>query len=304
MTNVFPKSGPVRLRANLADSALVAALKEGKIGSDLVGFDFCGPKVASEGFKGMVRDGKFDVGELAIATFLQARTYGKPYALLPATMVGRYQHPCLAYIEKGRRLAPKALEGLRVGVRAYTQTTGVWLRGILRHEHGVEIEKIRWLCHDDPHLAEFSDPPFVERFSLDGRKLEQCLIDGMFDAVIAGAELPKHPEARHLLGDPVAEAAQWSRKYGCTQINHMFVVHEALVAERPDVVREIYRMLAESKAVATPQLSGNVDLLPFGLEACRRSLELVIQYTHEQAIIPRRFTVDELFSSTTAKLGG
>src|ERR1043165_2689543 len=88
----YPKSGPVTLKTNLADYAMTKALKSGAVTSDLVKFDFCGPKVANQGFKAMVRERKFDAGELAIGTFLEARTYGKPVTLLPAVVMGRFQH--------------------------------------------------------------------------------------------------------------------------------------------------------------------------------------------------------------------
>src|SRR5688572_32350382 len=88
----YPKPGPVKLKANLADYPMTRALKSGAVTSNLVTFDFCGPKVANQGFKQMVRERAFDAGELAIGTFLEARTYGKPLTLLPAVVMGRFQH--------------------------------------------------------------------------------------------------------------------------------------------------------------------------------------------------------------------
>ena len=88
----YPKSGPVTLKTNLADYAMTKALKSGAVTSDIVRFDFCGPKVANQGFKPMVRERAFDAGELAIGTFLQAKVYGKPVTLLPAVVMGRFQH--------------------------------------------------------------------------------------------------------------------------------------------------------------------------------------------------------------------
>src|SRR6187401_1981114 len=114
----YPKSGPVTLRANLADYAMTKALKAGAVKSDLVTFDFCGPKVANQGFKPMVRNGAFDAGELAIATFLQARTYGKPLTLLPAVVLARPQHQTIFYNRSGGPTSPKDIEGKRFGVRS------------------------------------------------------------------------------------------------------------------------------------------------------------------------------------------
>ena len=149
----YPKTGPVTLTTNLADSSLAAALKAGTVSSPIVKFDFCGPKTANEGFKPMVRDGAFDAGELAIVTFLQAKAYNKPLTLLPACVVGKFQHGTISYMHRGKELQPKDLEGNKAVVRAYTQTTGTWARGILQHEYGVDLSRITWLTTDDPHLA-------------------------------------------------------------------------------------------------------------------------------------------------------
>src|SRR5258708_34668161 len=129
----YQKSGPVTLRTNLADYAVTKALKAGAIASDLVTFDFCGPKVAFQGFKPMVRERAFDASELAIATFLQAKVYGKPVVLLPAVVMGRFQHNhALRCVARGP-LPPGEIAGRRCGNRSYTQTTGLWVRGILQH---------------------------------------------------------------------------------------------------------------------------------------------------------------------------
>ena len=297
----YPSSGPVTLKTNLADSALSAALKAGRVSSPIVRFDFCGPPVASNGFKAMVRDGAFDAGELAIVTFLQAKTYGKPLTLLPATVVGRFQHNTMSYMDRGKPMTPKDLEGRRVAVRAYTQTTGAWARGILQHEYGVDLSRITWLTTDDPHLAEFTDPANVVRVDKREKPLDQRLIDGEADAGILGPEAPKHEKARRLIPDHAEAAQAWHAKYGCTHINHMFVLNSDLARQRPDVVSEVYRMLAESKAAAGPPKG--VDALPFGVPNVARSIEIISQYANEQGIIPRPFAMTELFDETTRQLG-
>lgn len=303
MPNRYPASGTITLRTNLADSALSAALKQGNVSSPLVRFDFCGPPTASNGFKACVRDRAFDAGELAIVTFMQAKTYGKPLTLLPATVVGRFQHGTISCIG-GRGIdKPKDLEGKSVAVRAYTQTTGVWVRGILQHEFGVDLSRIRWVTTDDPHLSEFTDPANVIRVDKTEKPLDKRLIDGEVVAGILGDKLPDHPDARHVIADPANAAAAWHAKYGCTHINHMFFVDSELAQHRPDVVAEIYRLLRESKAASGLPKAGSVDALPFGLENVRRSLEIASQYAHEQGVIPRRFTAKELFDHDTHLLG-
>jgi 4,5-dihydroxyphthalate decarboxylase len=297
MTIAFPQAGPIALKTHLAEYPVTRALRAGEVRSDLVKLDFIGPKQAYEGFKPMVREGAYDASELALVTFLQAKAYGKPLVALPAIVLGRFQHGLIGYNAGKGELKPKDLEGRRVGVRSYTQTTGVWLRGILRHEYGVDLGKVQFVTMEDPHVTEYRDPPFVERAS-GAKKLDQMLLDGDVDAAIMG-DLPKDPNIRPLIPDPDAAARAWHAKHGAVQINHIFVVNEQLSKTRPDVIQEIFRLLLASKRAGP---SGGVDSLPFGVEAMRKPLELIAQYALEQKIIPRPITVDELFDDTTRAL--
>lgn len=297
----YPKSGPVTLKTNLADYAMTKALKSGAIKSDLVTFDFCGPKVANQGFKPMVRERKFDASELAIGTFLQAKVYGKPVTLLPAVVLGRFQHSHALRSTAKPPFGPADIEGKRIGIRSYTQTTGIWVRGIFQHEYGVDLNRVTFVCNDDGHLAEYSDPANVERTAPDGKKVDQMLLDGEIDGAILGAEMPGEPRVASLIPDPKQDALAWHRKYGTIPVNHLFCVDKDLADARPDVIAEIFRMLKASKAAMPPSPDG-IDFHPFGVEALRKPLELMIQYSVEQKIIPRAFTVDELFDDTTRTL--
>jgi 4,5-dihydroxyphthalate decarboxylase len=130
------------LHTMLGNYPNTAALKNGKLHSDLVDFDFAEVKVANNLFKQIVREAKYDVGELAIATYLQAKSYNKPYVLLPAVLVSRGQHHTIAYNAERGPLAPSDLTGKRVGVRAYTVTTATWVRGILASDYGLDLNKV------------------------------------------------------------------------------------------------------------------------------------------------------------------
>ena len=174
MTIAFPKAGPITLKTHLAEYPVTHALRAGEIKSDLVTLDFVGPKQAYEGFKPMVRESAYDASELAIVTFLQAKAFGKPFVALPAFVLGRFQHNLIGYNAGKGELAPKDLEGKRVGVRAYTQTTGVWLRGILQHEYGVDLGKVKFVTFEDPHVTEYNDPPGVERAGATRRSATCC----------------------------------------------------------------------------------------------------------------------------------
>ena len=242
----FPSSGAVKLKTNLADYPVTLALKQGKVSSPLVQLDFQGPPVAHDGFKDMVRRNAYDAGELAIITYLQAYAYDKDYVLLPTPISGRFQHHTIGYSIEHGALKPKDIEGRKVGVRTYAQTTGLWARGILQHEYGVDLNKVTWLTLDDAHLAEHVDPSNCQRLPK-GTKLAELMFKGEIAAAILGAELPDDPRVRSLIPDPHEAAKQWYARERVIPINHMFAVRRELSKKRPDVVKEIFRLIVESR---------------------------------------------------------
>ncbi len=294
----------VRLHTLLGNYPNTAALRNGAITSPLIEFDFAGVKVSNTAFKPLVREQKFDLGELAIVTFLQAKAYGKPYVLLPAVIVGRGQHHTIAYNSERGLLTPADLHGRRVGVRAFSQTTGAWLRGILSEDYGVDYRQVRWITFEEPHVAEYRDPEIVERAAA-GKELLPMLLAGELDAAIFANELPD-PRLKTLIPDAQAAEQKWAERHGGAPINHMMVMRESIVRQRPDVVKEVYRLLLESKnAAAATARDGatNSGDIRFGVEPNRQSLEIIIRYAAEQGLIPRRFTVDELFGDVARILG-
>lgn len=295
----FPATGQITLRTNLADYPVTMAIKQGKTASPLVTFNFCGPKSAHDGFKPMVRDNTFDAGELALVTYLQAKAFGKPYVLLPAPISGRFQHHCIGFSVEHGDLKPKDIEGKQVGVRTYAQTTGLWVRGILQHEYGVDLNKVTWLTIDEAHLAEHHDPANCQLLPA-GKKLDQMMFQGEIAAAILGNDMPDDKRVRTLIPDPHKAAEAWFQREGVTPINHMFAVHRDLSRQRPDVVKELFRMIVESRAAAPA--SARATISPFGVEANRKALQMAIDWSLEQKIIPRRLAVDELFDETTAAL--
>lgn len=287
------------LKTNLADYPVTKAIKEGRVRSDLVTLDCCGPKEAHNGFKAMLRENAYDCGELAIVTYLQAKAYGKPYVLLPLPISGRFQHHCAGFNKELYDLKPKDIEGKKVGVRTYAQTTGLWVRGILQHEYGVDLNKVTWMTTGDGHLAEYTDPSNCVRLPK-GSDIGQMMLDGELAATLQGVDLPKDPRVQRLIPDAMNVAKAWFAREQVVPINHMFVVHQDISKKHPEVVREIFRMLVESRNLTEGGLPDPFP--PVGLAANRKGLQLAIDWAYEQKIIPNKMTVDELFDETTAAL--
>jgi len=171
-------------------------------------------------FKRVVRNLEFDVAEMAIMTFLVGRAFDKPYRLLPFVVMARYQHP---YLVTAKDLSPQQLEGKRVGVRSYSVTTGAWVRGILMEDHGVDIGRIQWVTFEEAHVAEFRDPPNVQRAPA-GKDITGMLLAGELDAAILGA-IPTDERLRPLVADLEGGAQRWRERHGGERRGRVWRVH-------------------------------------------------------------------------------
>jgi 4,5-dihydroxyphthalate decarboxylase len=294
-------SAPLHLKTLLGDHATTLALKRGEIKSPSVALDIADIPQAYVAFKRVVRDLEFDVAELAIVTYLMAKAHGKPYTLLPVVVLSRFQHPFLVYNAARGELRPGDLKGKRVGIRSYSVTTTMWLRGILMNDHGLDIDSVQWVTTEEAHVAEFKDPPNVRRAPA-GSELLSMLFDGELDAMVLADKTLKDPRLKRLIPEPEKAAQDWHARNRAIQINHMVVVRDSLTKSSPDAVREVYRLLKEAKRAAPPPAPGELDMTPIGLENMRRDLDIAIEYVYQQRLIPRRFKVDELFDDITRSL--
>ena len=281
----------IRLRTLLGDHPGTAALKNGSIKSDLVTFDFAAYSPTNKGFKPMVREAAFDVAEMAIVTYLMAKSFDKPMVLLPNVVVARFQHAYALYNAKLGTLKPADLNNKRIGIRSFTTTTGAWLRGILANDYGVDLDSIDWVTFEDAHVAEFRDT--TARAPV-GQEIVQMLLDGELDVVLG--EKVDRPGLKPLFPDAAAEEQAWFAKHGVLPINHMVVVSESLSKNHPQAVREVSRLLRESAALAP------AGAPRFSDDEMRRSLQLIIRYIAQQGLIPRALAVDELFDDLTRTL--
>jgi 4,5-dihydroxyphthalate decarboxylase len=296
----YAATGALTLSANVTLFPPTKALLDGTVTSDLVTLDFAGLDKAHSGFKDMLRRGRFDLSEMAIATFLQARAYGKPFTLLPFVVLGRFQHHCIGYnTDVHAELAPGDLAGKTVGVRSYTQTTGLWVRGILQNAYGVDPDSVTWLCFDAPHLEEYTDPPSVIWGDPADDPVEM-LLAGKLNAAILGMNMPKDTRIKPLIPDPHAAALEWHAHEGLVPPNHFLIIPDALCDQRPDAVAELCRMLREARALAIPP--EGPDPWPVGIEANRKALECAAKFAAQQHMIDRLPKVEDLFHPLVREL--
>jgi 4,5-dihydroxyphthalate decarboxylase len=282
-------TGPAVLSAAMGTYPRTRALKEGAIASGLVRLDFADIPVISRAFKPMVREGRFDVSEMAIATFLQARAMNRPLVLLPVVLAARFQQSAMLCRAESAIHSPADLDGKRIGVRAYSQTTGMWLRGIIAEEGGPHPQECRWITFEDAHVAGIADPRWAERAS-PGQDMLAVLRAGELDAVIVGNDVPDDPGLRTVWPDPGAAAAAFWQRHHIVPVNHMLTVSRDLADSRPELVAELLRMVRASAAPVPP---GEHVAPPASRAALRPVLELALRYMNEQGMLPRLLTPEE-----------
>jgi len=283
---------PTTLRIAIGDYPHTLPLKRGEITSPWLTLDFVEVKPMYKAFLPMVREHAYDASEMALVTAIQAKAYNKGLKLLPAAMLSRFQHGTVLYNTERGKLTPADLPGKRIGVRSYSQTTGVWIRGILENDYGIDLSRAQWVTFEGGHVAEANDPPGVIR-AKPGQDITQMLIDGELDAAIYGAAMPNDPRLKTLIPDPDGAARDWYAKHRLVPVNHMVVVTEDLARAKPDAAAEFYRLLEAGKAAAG--MPGGIDTAPFGKAANRPALELLISYAVQQGHIPRKLAADELW---------
>lgn len=286
------KPDVLHLHTLLGDYPNTAALKQGAVASPRLRFDFSAEKLPQNAFKAVVR-GEFDVAELAIVTCLQALAHGKPLLLLPTVVMAIPPHPCLACNTAQGRLRPADLAGKRIGIRAHSVTTVAWVRGILAHDYGVDLDRVHWVAFEDPHLAECVEPPNVTRAPA-GKTLLGMLHAGELDAGVVMAGDQQDGRLQPVIPEAQAALARWRERHNVRPLNHVMVIHRDLARAQPWLAAEMLRLLQQSAAQA-PHMPG-ADSIQSGIEALRPSLDLIIHYAFRQQLIPRRFAVDELFN--------
>jgi 4,5-dihydroxyphthalate decarboxylase len=293
-----------------------SALKDGTVKPKTFDFDFVEVNPLIDAFRRMVRGLEFDICEMAITTYICARAHGKRMTAVPIFLVRAFHHGAILVNTKAGIKTPKDLEGKRVGVnRGYTVTTGVWARGILQQEYGVDLSKIVWVLSGDEHVAEYVPPSNVVPIE-QGKKMADMLASGELVAAI-GVEVD-HPDVKPLIPNALEAGLAAHKRNGHYPINHLVVIRDELLAAHPELAADVFNAFAQSKRLYIERLkAGKIekltevdrvhqrvmeisgDPLPYGIAPNRKTLEELIQHALTQRIITKPVTVEDLFSPGT-----
>ena len=317
-------AGKVRLKIAVADYPHTAAVRNGSI--PIVGVDAeiitVQPQIAA--FRRMVRQVEFDVCELAPTTYIIARAYGAPFIALPIFVLRRFHHAGLLVRPDSDIKTPKDLEGRKVGVRAYSVTTGVWTRAVLIDEYGVDSSKVTWVVDDEEHVTQLQLPANVIH-TPPGRSLADMMANGELAAGFHGnagvgrsgspTDGWKTVEAHYpdLFSNAEELEAGWFKRTGIYPMHGTIVIKDSILAEHPWVAKSLFEAFSQAKDAWLRRLDAgeatttsdqkytrlrNVvghDPLPYGMAANRKTIEALSSTAFEQKLTPRKMQVADLF---------
>jgi 4,5-dihydroxyphthalate decarboxylase len=313
----------LRLTFAISDQPHTRALIDGSIPIEGIEPEFIVVKPQIAAFRRMVRNVEFDVCELASTTYIIARAYNAPFTALPIFIARRFHHAGLLVRPDAGIRVPKDLEGKKVGVRAYSVTTGAWTRAILIDEFGLDDSKVTWVVDDEEHVTQMPLPNNVVHTS--GKSLAEMMADGELAAGFAAnagvgrsgkpGEGMKVVEADYpdLFPNAKELEADWYARTGIYPVHGTIVVKDAVLAEHPWVAKSLFDAfsrakdewlarldageedpVANKKYVGLRKIVGH-DPLPYGMEKNLPTIRALEDTAFKQKLTPLRMNIGELF---------
>lgn len=276
----------------------------------------------------MLNHYEFDASELSLASYIIARSMGRPLIAIPVFPARAFRHSYVFVNTKSGITEPKDLEGKRVGIAEFQQTATVWMRGILREEYGVRLEKIQWLLWEEHGRMDIALPKQyqVDHVPAQGRP-DEMLISGELDAIIHATIFPSLLSAssvRRLFPNYKIVEAEYYRKTGIFPIMHTVAMREELWNDCPWIAVSLYKAFEQAKAIAYRRLDDknayNISMVWFreplmeqreilgddpwayGLKRNRNVVDTLKRYLFEEGLIPNKMPIENLFAANTVGL--
>jgi len=261
---------------------------------------------------------EFDICELSMATYLAMVGSGdRSLVAVPAFPHRRFRHGFLFVGPRSTLREPADLNGGRIGLRTWQTTAGLWLRGILQDDHGVDLPSIEWVTQDAEDVGGAVEGYHIRRVDA-GRSVVDELLAGELDALVY-PEAPTASGVRRFWDDAKAEEIAYVERTGIFPIMHALVIRRELVDELPWLAREVLQAFRRSKddafaamrdprrvslawwreALSEQEAILGPDPWAYGVERSRTALETIVRYAREQGLVRGSLSVDELFVPST-----
>jgi 4,5-dihydroxyphthalate decarboxylase len=318
-----------RLKIAIADYGHTRAVKSNGVPIEGIEPDFVQVVPIIGAFRRMVRDLEFDICEMAPTTYMIARARGAPYIALPIFLMRRFHHGGFVVRPDAGIRQPKDLEGKKVGVRAYSVTTGVWTRGIFVNEYGLDSPKVTWVVDDEEHVSTLKLPPNVVH-APEGKSLQSMMKSGEIQAGFTGpagvgragppisgwdkaSEVAVAPDTYpELIANVEQVETDWFRRTGIYPIHGLVVVKDEHIKRYPWLPRALMNAFVAAKKPYLEALKRGhgespedkryrafsslmSDPLPYGMAANRSSIQALVTYSLQQELIPSRPALDQVF---------
>ena len=314
------------LNIAIAPYGHTAALLNGDVPLEGIQANFLNINPIIAAFRRMVRGVEFDVCEMAPATYMIARSMGAPFKALPVFIMRRFHHSGFVVHPGGAIRSPKDIEGKKVGVRAYSVSTGIWTRGILQNHYDVDIDQVTWMVDDEEHVQELVLPPNVQHVP-EGKSLVSMMQTGELQAAFSGpagigrAGAPKDGwDSKSIEEVPYQELfahheeveRQWYQDTKIYPTHGLIVVKDTLMRDHPWLAQSLMNGFEASKNLYTRKiLTGHCDTdvdknylklskivgdpLPYGAQANLPAIEALMKYCHQQRLLPKLYDLEEMF---------
>jgi len=279
---------------------------------------------------------EYEVSEIGLSPFMLAYANEgfRDYSLIPVFPVRLFRHKSV-FIHADRGIKrPEDLKGRRIGTPGYSSTSLTWIRGFMQHEYGVKPEDVEWVVSaadssaKDAGKVSKQESVVPKGISIstgpEGKDESQMLVDGDVDALFHAAE-PKafiegHPKIRRLFTDPRATEREYFARTGIFPIMHAVAMRNDVIDAHPWLPEAVFNAYSQAKQMhyeamgmqwvfgtlpwfgqefdETRKLMGE-NFWPYGIEANRKTLEALFQYSYEQGLAKKRLSVEELFHPST-----
>ena len=270
---------------------------------------------------------EFDVAEMSSSDFFRHSVRGDcPMVAIPVFPSRVFRHGYIA-VDRRQVREPKDLAGKRIGVPLYAMTAAIVIRGLLQHDHGVDLSGVTWVeggINDTKPQGAPSTIPLVRAVKLelfsDAMSLNDRLEAGDIAAIISSG-LPKslktNPDVARLFPDYHAREKDYYRRTKIFPIMHVVVMRRALYEQHPFIAASLYKAFNEAKAIAhrkmrelgtlrymLPWMASELEEIeavfggdpwPYGIEPNQPSIEALVQYLADQSLIEKPVPIETLF---------
>jgi 4,5-dihydroxyphthalate decarboxylase len=298
------------LSVTLIASALTEPIVTGAVSDPVLDLDLSTASV-DENSRAMIA-GRFDIAEMSMATYVQAKSHGAALVALPVFMGRRFLQPCVAFATSSHIESPLDLRGKRVALPQFWMTSSMWHRGLLVHEYGIPANEIEWVT-TQPERLDVGFSPGVSVTKVDDRPLPSLVHDGSVDAIFSPRPPARDGSLAFLFDDPAATALEYRNRTGIYPLLHTIVVREAIVREQPGIAEALYALFVRSRdhAFAHPGTTdiespiADLDIAqarallgdpyPYGRDVNADAIRAFLAYAAEQALTPAPLPFEDAF---------